>query len=447
MGRKVFISFLGNGFYEPTRYVENEDDEVSSSSLRFIQEATINKFCKNYTKADLIYVFTTIGALANWNDGEHKNYKSNAIEWYEGLHTRLKELDLACSFVNVMIPDGRSTDEIWEIFRIVYEKLESNDELIFDITHGFRSLPMLNMVLINYAKLLKDILVKGIYYGAFEAKYQRNSYWYSPIWNLKDFEELQEWSNNAAIFLQTGNAISVTNQMTDEVFTDLKEKLSNFSKYILVNRGLDIYHGNTMVELNQELSKGILDFPKKYEPLKPILKKIEKEFVDYQEDSALNGFLAVRWCIRNGLIQQAATLLEEFIITFVMTEIGEYDSIANHEKRASVGAALAIGKDKPFSYYKPPLENDIIESEKILSIQKFIEWQNKVIPIVKSLSYQKDILKILNNLKNPIRNDINHAGFREKVRDFDTLESSIKKRYNETRKIIKQVKHIDFPEL
>lgn len=447
MGRKVFISFLGNGFYEPTRYVENEDDEVSSSSLRFIQEATINKFCKDYTKADVIYVFTTIGALANWNDGEHKNYKSNTIEWYEGLHTRLKELNLACSFENIMIPDGKSTDEIWDIFRIVYEKLESNDELIFDITHGFRSLPMLNMVLINYAKLLKNVHVKGIYYGAFEAKYQRNSHWYSPIWNLKDFEELQDWSNNAAIFLQTGNAISVTNQMTDEIFTDLKEKLSNFSKYILVNRGLDIYRGNTMVELNQELSKGILDFPKKYEPLKPILKKIEKEFVDYQKDSALNGFLAVRWCINNGLIQQAATLLEEFLVTFVMTEIGEEISIAHHEKRTTVGSALAIGKDKAFSYQTMPQNVEDIEPQKVLSIQQFIEWQYKLVPVIKNLHYQKDILKILNNLKNPIRNDINHAGFRDRVRDFDSLEISIKTRYQEVKKLIFKVKNIHLPDL
>ena len=171
MPRKVFISFLGNGFYEPTKYVENTTDEVKVESLRFIQEATINAYCKDYNNNDIIYIFTTKGALLNWNDGEHKNFRTNSNEWYEGLGSRLKGLKLDCSFENIMIPEGQSTDEIWEIFRIVYEKLQEKDELIFDITHGFRSLPMLNMVLINYAKLLKNITVKGIYYGAFDAKY------------------------------------------------------------------------------------------------------------------------------------------------------------------------------------------------------------------------------------------------------------------------------------
>lgn len=317
MGRKVFISFLGNGFYEPTRYVENKDDEISSYSLRFIQEATINKFCNDYTKSDVIYVFTTIGALANWDDGGHKNYKSNTIEWYEGLHTRLKGLSLACSFENVMIPDGKSTDEIWEIFRIVYEKLENYDELIFDITHGFRSLPMLNMVLINYAKLLKNIHVKGIYYGAFEARYQRNNLWFSPIWNLKSFEELQEWTNNASFLLNGGNGLPLVKQM-EEQHPQIKILLENYSKSILTNRGKELFQGVHTTELHNSLENFRNNSTQLSGPLEPIFAKVRNEFSQYKKDSSINGFLAVKWCIKYGLIPQAGTLFTEFIISFVM---------------------------------------------------------------------------------------------------------------------------------
>jgi CRISPR-associated Csx2 family protein len=446
MGRKVFISFLGFTNYEAVKYATDDFDAENAIALRFIQEATLLKIQEQFDKNDKVLILTTNGALKNWNDGEHQNIKTKEFEWHEGLKSRLQKMNLLAQYQNIEINDGKNTDEIWSIFNVIFNLLSEGDELYFDITHGFRTLPMLNMVLINYAKLLKNITVKGIFYGAYEAKKRVNNVEYAPIWDLKSFVDLQDWTNSANIFLKTGNAIELATLIEGEKYNKLQENLIQFSKQLLVNRGLDIYDGQVTIELKSQL-QNIEESDSTSAALTPILRKIKNEFNQYEKDNAINGFLAVRWCIQNGLIQQAATLLEEFITTFVMTEIGENDSIANHEKRITVGSALAIGKDKPFSYQKLPSEEDDIESEKIVAIQQFIDWQNKVVPLIKSLSYQKDILKILNNLKNPIRNDINHAGFREKVRDFDSLEGSIKKRYNETKKLIKQIKQIDLPEL
>jgi len=63
------------------------------------------------------------------------------------------------------IPDGKDTDEIWEIFDIIYNALEEDDNIYIDITHSFRYLPMLLLVLLNYAKYLKNIKIKQITYG------------------------------------------------------------------------------------------------------------------------------------------------------------------------------------------------------------------------------------------------------------------------------------------
>ena len=445
MGRKVFISFLGNGFYEPTQYVEKTDDEATAVPLRFIQEASINKFCKDYSQEDCIFIFTTKGALLNWHEGEHKNFKSNSDEWYEGLHTRLRGLELPCSIENIMIPEGKSTNEIWEIFRIVYEKLEDKDELIFDITHGFRSLPMLNMVLINYAKLLKNIHVKGIYYGAFEAKYSKNDFWYSPVWNLIEFEELQNWTNSANIFLKTGNAIELAFLIEDSEFNSLKENLLTFSQQLLVNRGPDIYEGTTAISLKENLQA--IETNSTIPALTPILRKIKNEFNDYSKESATNGFLAVRWCINNGLIQQAATLLEEFIVTFVMCEINQVNYLKNIKKRETISAALKIGTEQPFEYFEIPKLSDKITEEYQNMCKEILSWQELVVPIVRMLTYKKKVGVLLFEISKTVRNDINHAGFREDAKQFDGFESSIKKRYNETKKLIKQIKQIDLPEL
>lgn len=50
----------------------------------------------------------------------------------------------------------------------VYDQLKSDDEIVFDFTHAFRSIPMVAIVILNYTKVMKDIRTNGIYYGAFE---------------------------------------------------------------------------------------------------------------------------------------------------------------------------------------------------------------------------------------------------------------------------------------
>ena len=67
------------------------------------------------------------------------------------------------SFQAVHIPEGKSTEEMWELFEVIYSQLQEGDELYLDITNSFRYLPMLLVVLVNYAKMLKNVTVKAIF--------------------------------------------------------------------------------------------------------------------------------------------------------------------------------------------------------------------------------------------------------------------------------------------
>ncbi len=446
MGRKVFISFLGFTNYEAVKYATDDVDAENAIALRFIQEATLLKIQEQFDKNDRVLILTTNGALKNWDDGEHQNFKTKELEWHEGLKSRLEKINLKAQYQNIEINDGKNTDEIWSIFNVIFNLLSEGDELYFDITHGFRTLPMLNMVLINYAKLLKNITVKGIFYGAYEAKRKINDVEYAPIWDLKSFADLQDWTNSANIFLKTGNAIELATLIKNERYTLLKENLSQFSKQLLVNRGLDIFSGDIAIQLREQLHN-IEHLQTPLPALTPILTKIKNEFSSYQKDSAINGFLAVRWCIQNGLIQQAATLLEEFIITFVMVEIGEINSLKDSDKRTTISGALCIGDISTFKYENIEELSDKVTIEKQEQQQIFLNWQKVIIHTISELHYKKKIKQLLSDLKNSVRNDINHGGFRNDSKSFDIFESSIKKRYNETKKLIKQIKQIDLPEL
>ena len=66
MSRKVFISFLGFSNYGECIYTK---DNYKSSSVRFIQEATLDYLCQteNWTEKDAAYILLTKGAEEkNW---------------------------------------------------------------------------------------------------------------------------------------------------------------------------------------------------------------------------------------------------------------------------------------------------------------------------------------------------------------------------------------------
>lgn len=70
----------------------------------------------------------------------------------------------------VSIPDGRNDEELWKVFQKVVDVVEPKESVIFDITHGFRSLPFLSFLSAAYLRTVKNIQLEAVYYGNFEAR-------------------------------------------------------------------------------------------------------------------------------------------------------------------------------------------------------------------------------------------------------------------------------------
>ena len=419
--RNVFISFLGTSPYSGSRYI-SEDPKIDRST-RFVQVATLESVADQFGKNDQVYIFTTTESLKNWDDQPMKGDPSTVDE---KLKSEIFELNIGCNIDNVMVPDGKSQDEVWDIFTIIFDKLAPRDNLFFDITHGFRSLPLLALPLINYAKLLKSVTVSGIFYGA----YDRNV-WKSSVWNLTDFSKLQDWTNNASIFLKTGNAKSLVQQLQGGDYENVKEGLESFSEFTLVNRGMDIYKGEEIIKLSQSLNTiGASENPAD-KVAKPIFDKLRDTFKPYKENSAINGFHAVRWCIENGLIQQAATLLEEFITTYVMTTIGLDKKLASYGSRSMILKMIKHQKG-----YVPNSQTGLSNKEQT-RLNAIL-----AIPDISSLG------EVIENLSNPVRNDVNHAGFRDSPnpKSYEEIRTIVIDEYNRLCRVLNADGH-DLPKI
>lgn len=338
MARRVFISVLGTGFYKKCKYCK---DTFVSSETRFIQQALIEYHnIKSWTDNDRVFILLTDRAKTeNWDIAD--NQKCNKItgehEDYAGLKHIIEDMSLPAKTEEVRIDDGKNEGETWNIFNTVYNILEEGDELYVDLTHSFRYLPMLILVLSNYAKFMKKVNVAAISYGNYEAlDHAENK---APIVDLLPLSILQDWTFAAANFLSNGDVnglkylcekktshvLKLAHSQNPDEQNKIDESLKNNAKALkkftgglqqFVDsmkfcRGLDVYCPATLANMT--------DMPETtfIQPLNPLLDKIKLSMTEFTtEKTAKNCIMAARWCFDKGQYQAAVTMLKEGITTF-----------------------------------------------------------------------------------------------------------------------------------
>ena len=184
MTPKVMLSFLGAGEYFKSHYeLEGKTSEETSCIQKVIRQSLPPE-----TKC---LVFCT--RLA-----KEKNWENLCQAFATATPTPLPPPEC------VDIPDGKTVDELWHIFDTIQARIPEGAELIFDVTHSFRSLPVIVTELLNYLVVVKKCRLAGWYYGAFEARDLEANV--SPIFDLTPFFELNEWTSAIAEFRDDSSA-------------------------------------------------------------------------------------------------------------------------------------------------------------------------------------------------------------------------------------------------
>lgn len=434
MARKVFISVLGTGFYGKCKYTRGEYNSVKASETRFIQQSTLEYLnVYDWSKNDAaIFLLTSNAKSENWNREikSRVNFSTKEEEEYLGLEYVLEQMNLPVEIRPVDIVDGKDEDEMWEIFNALFNELKDGDELYFDLTHSFRYIPMLVLVLGNYSKFLKNVTIKSITYGNYEAREDNNA----PIVDLLPLSALQDWTYAAGQFLENGNVSRLQHLCNEELKPILREakgsdlEATNLKKFIntladviderVTCRGMSIIKSESFRKMKNVSDK--LETTK-IEPLNPVFDKIKKSMVSFDENENIkNGFSAAVWCFKNGLLQQSATILQEFVITFVCSRHGI--QIDDEGKRDWVTSAFAIKcnnlAEKDWRLNKEP-EVAEIQKERIKQI------------LADDLFASCDFVNAFVSLSE-VRNDYNHSGMRSVRKPMSTnnIKNNIEKCIN-----------------
>ena len=311
---------------------------------------------------------------------------------------RLRE---KCEYESIIISDGKTQKEIWDIFGKIADYVPENEEVILDITHGFRSQPVILLACLVYLKALKNVKLKKILYAAFEARDENNV---TPVFDLKPFLDLMDWSYGVYEFIRNGNTKEFRKLLSDAqrntyIFNDkIKAKKLKVAGNILeeFSNAMSVVNVNDMLATAKNYKNAMPDIIKETENIseaKPfgllidkVKERMNKLGMPYKEQEG-KGFIKtnveiIKWYLETEQYQQAITLMTELIITVKCILIGE----------------------NPYSF----------ENRK-----KAIEIIGKEIDMVKSGEKNRLETKESNlfGKLGEVRNEINHAGMKERTID------------------------------
>jgi len=310
--RKVLMAFLGKGPYQETTY--QIEKKQYKSQLAFVP------IRDHFSPIDTTYIIGT------------KESKWDLI----------KEID----HVPIHIPYGRSESDFWQMFDILKDKMVLKQaDLIFDVTHCFRAIPIFTVIYIRLLKYLEPTAhFTHIFYGSYEKGHA-----VTPIVDLASTLDLLDWIDATTSFIKYGELEELSIKLKTAHDTAWKNDangkpavLGEFSKRLARLSDLSRL---TYVPLLSEASKQISELLNKTElgneinryvkPFGLLSGELLRYTTRFQKPSLWEAHLeAAKWYVENQRPTQALLVLREVILTCHCEKDGcdPYD-IKSREKR------------------------------------------------------------------------------------------------------------------
>ncbi len=292
------ISFLGVNNYSKTRYFWNDQEKETE----FFPEAVAH-----FVQPEKILICLTPTA----REGEKSK------NWQE-LKRRFEQNSI--SFEPLPIPEGHKEHELWEIFDALTNAVEENEQVIFDITNSFRSLPFLSFLAIAYLKSAKKVNVKNVLYGAWDARDAENR---SPIFDLTPFVSLLDWLTATEQFVQTGNARQLATLLRQKgKLQKAADTLQTVSQAALLCQPFTLMQNAP--GLFPALQAAEEEMAARARPFRVLNERINREFGQFQakfpddpEQVLRSEYRLIEWYYENKQLIQAMSLAREFLIDCV----------------------------------------------------------------------------------------------------------------------------------
>lgn len=384
------ISFLGFNKYDETIYLH--PTEKNSLKTPFFQEALVE-----FYQPETLYVLLTKTVETKIPAG------ASETNW-EALQKRLQGKNVKLQPIK-NIPERNSPEDVWLIFQEITNNLQHGDEVIFDITYSFRSLPVVVLLAITYLRVVRNVNIKGLVYGAFEAKNKETNE--TPTFDLLPIVSLLNWTTATDQFLKTGNGEALASLLhsSNPETENLSSNIKGIAQGLQLLRPMDVMQEAAV--LSERIAEATPIISKSVPPFATLLERVEKDYGDFglenPEDyksnakaSLLRQLKMVEWYASKGQTVQALSLAREWLPSLLCYHF-QVDPL-DKKIREDMELLLSGGKTPPDE------QGNKRESPRLMEYKSSISKQKR-----------KQISNLWGgqfNLSN-LRNDVLHSGFRK----------------------------------
>ncbi len=401
------ITFLGTTEYKTTRYVLGEQSHETqffpAALARFIRPAQV-----------LVCATPTVQQHHNLHD----------------LGQQLAEASIP--WEPLSIPEGHSEADLWKIFDALTGAVNEGERVTFDVTHSFRSLPMLAFLAIAYLKAAKRVQVDRVLYGAWEARDATTNR--TPVFDLTPFVALLDWLTATSRFVETGDGHALADllkagmpagpAMRDDITAralgrNLKaaaDAIESVSLALQVTRPIEVMQSAAQLQTTlQQALPGILE---RAHPFGILAEQVTQAYGQFAlesptETAALGEGLRqqlqmIDWYVRRRHVVQAATLAREWVVSGLALQFNQsmfdYDK-GRHPVEQALNNAVERRKPQARNIYPGPCD-----------------------ALLEQLPQVENLVKVWSQLAE-LRNDIAHVGMKISPKPAALLKQKVEAIY------------------
>lgn len=283
-----YFSFIGmgdkdRGYKEVYYSFENNPNEAILS--RFVQKLIINR---HEADLDEVYFFAT----------------KESRERYEDELKAQFEKKLNVYFINISI--GMTyEDYTLELLK----HMKENEDIILDVTHSFRYIPMKLLFALKYIELTKNVRIQHLYYGLLKKDNTGEVVDFVNDYTMQQISDLLAQFNRTLMI--NGEDIDAMIVQKDDKIKKFLEALSSFNKMIEYCE-----FDNSLNEIRKitESCSSIIKNEENYSLIIPIVKQIKDKFDLYSKSTNdINRKIElINILIQHQRMQVAITFIDQF---------------------------------------------------------------------------------------------------------------------------------------
>jgi len=341
---KTILTTIGTGDYRPTIYHFAHQKAAKTCYVAQV-------FCQIFPIEKVIVLLTSEARQKHW----------------ESLKSCLPP---TVQVQDRHIPSLETEEAIWRIFEILVDSIDPQDQIIFDITHAFRSIPVLVLLGAALLRKAKNVEIQGLYYGLYRGEASE-----SPIVDLTPALSLLDWLTATDKFITTGSSVDLGNLLKTvhrDFYRSQQPTRRNLRPVNLQNFGQAITEVSRSIELIRPISLTQEDLPKLIhestdelsqevgifaKPFGLMLEQVRQSYTPLalsnanadKKEEIYRQFLLLQWYVEKQFTVHALLMAREWVVSALCLLDGrdDYRQRQHREQIENQLNSIRFGKHHP----------------------------------------------------------------------------------------------------